>query len=96
MLTREQIATRVARELPHGASVSLDPTWASEIKAHLPTGVRVAESGDEADVAVVAVAKVAVDGGFAEPVPPAKRVIALVAQHQSDDGVSRVVKPELA
>jgi acyl CoA:acetate/3-ketoacid CoA transferase beta subunit len=90
MLTREQIAARVARELPHGASVSLDPAWASEIKARLPAGVSVKEPAEgEVDVAVVATETITVAGAFAGDVRAAKSVIAIVAAHKAD-GVSHV------
>jgi acyl CoA:acetate/3-ketoacid CoA transferase beta subunit len=95
MLTREQIAARVARELPDGASVSLDPTWAEEIKAKLPAGVRVKEPAEgEVEVAVVAPASITVAGEFAGDVRAAKTVFVIIAQHRSADGVSRVTKPD--
>jgi acyl CoA:acetate/3-ketoacid CoA transferase beta subunit len=90
MLTREQIAARVARELPDGASVSLDPTWASEIKAKLPAGVSLKEPTEgEVDVAVVAPETITVAGDFAADVRAAKSVIAIVASHKAE-GVSHV------
>jgi acyl CoA:acetate/3-ketoacid CoA transferase beta subunit len=93
MLTREQIAARVARELPNGASVALDPAWANEIKAKLPAGVDIQEPAEgEVDVAVVGVESIAVDGTFAGQPRAAKSVFAIVAEHKSAEGVSRVVK----
>jgi acyl CoA:acetate/3-ketoacid CoA transferase beta subunit len=90
MLTREQIAARVARELPDGASVSLDAAWADEIKAKLPAGVSVKEPAEgEVDVAVVAPETVTVAGDFAGDVRAAKSVIAIVASHKAE-GVSHV------
>ncbi|HEX5657256.1 MAG TPA: hypothetical protein VFX59_08670 [Polyangiales bacterium] len=90
MLTRDQIAARVARELPDGASVSLDPAWASEIRAKLPAGVSVKEPAEgELDVAVVAVDTITVAGEFAGSVRAAKSVIAIVAAHKAE-GVSHV------
>jgi acyl CoA:acetate/3-ketoacid CoA transferase beta subunit len=93
MLTREQIAARVARELPDGSTVALDPAWASEIKAKLPAGVSVREPAEgEVDVAVVAPETITVGGDFAGQVRAAKSVIAIIAQH-SANGVSRITKP---
>jgi acyl CoA:acetate/3-ketoacid CoA transferase beta subunit len=93
MLTREQIAARVARELPDGASVSLDASWASEIKAKLPEGVRLKEPADgEVDFAVVAPQTISVAGEFAGDVRAAKTVIAIVAPHRAADGTFHVTK----
>lgn len=94
MLTREQIATRVARELQDGTSVYLDPAWAGPILGALPAGVRVEQPGEgDVDVAVVATETVTASGGFASAPPrQARRVIAIVAQHQTDEGVSHIVK----
>jgi len=94
MLTREQIATRVARELQDGSTVYLDPAWAGPILSALPAGVKLKQPTEgEVDVAVVATELVAANGGFAGELPrQAKRVIAIVAQHQTDEGVSHIVK----
>ncbi len=93
-LTREQIAARVARELPNGASVSLDPAWASDIKAKLPAGVSVKEPAEgEVDVAVVAPDQITTAGEFAGSVRAAKSVIAILAQHRTN-GVSHLRKPD--
>jgi 3-oxoacid CoA-transferase subunit B len=90
MLTREQIAARVARELPDGASVALDPTWASDIKAKLPAGVTLKEPAEgEVDVAVVAAESITVAGDLTASVRAAKSVIAIVAAHKAE-GVSHV------
>ncbi|MET0285292.1 MAG: hypothetical protein ABW352_12510 [Polyangiales bacterium] len=95
MLTREQIAARVARELPDGASVSLDPAWADEIKAKLPAGVSLQEPAQgEVDVAVIAPESITVAGEFPGDVRAAKTVFAIIAQHRSADGISRVLKAD--
>lgn len=95
MLTREQIAARVARELPDNASVCLDPAWADLIRTALPAGVTVREPAEGAvDVAVIGTEAVTATGSFAgsQLGRKAQRVLAIVAQHQGDDGSSRVLK----
>lgn len=90
MLTREQMAARVARELPKGALVAVDPTWADAIRAQLPQGVQLVEAQhSEVDVAVVAPASISVAGEFAGE-PNAKTVIALLSTHRTDDGAPRI------
>jgi acyl CoA:acetate/3-ketoacid CoA transferase beta subunit len=97
MLTREQIAKRAARELQNGESVFLDPTWAVELRAGLPAGVTVREaSPPEApvDVAIVAATTVSLLGelGGTTFTGAANKVVALIEQHQGDDGSQHVLK----
>jgi acyl CoA:acetate/3-ketoacid CoA transferase beta subunit len=97
MLNREQIAARVALELNNGESVFLDPAWATAIKAALAPSVHISEpaSADQpVDVAVVAATSVAHSGEFsgAPLACAAKRIIAVLEQHQTADGAARVVE----
>jgi acyl CoA:acetate/3-ketoacid CoA transferase beta subunit len=97
MLNREQIAARVALELKNGESVYLDPAWAPAIKASLAPGVRISEpaaADQPVDVAVIAVTAVAHSGEFSSgPLAcEAKRIIAVLEQHQGDDGAMHVVE----
>jgi len=97
MLTREQIAKRAARELPNGASVYLDPNWGALVRAALPEGVKVVEgAAPEApvDVAIVAATTVSALGelGGTTFTGAASRVIALLEQHQGDDGSQHVLR----
>jgi 3-oxoacid CoA-transferase subunit B len=95
MLTREQIAARVARELTDGASVCIDASWADLIRAALPAGVTVREPAEgEVDYAVIGTEAVTGTGSFAgsQLGRKAQRVIAIVAQHQGNDGSSRILK----
>ncbi|MEY4510006.1 MAG: hypothetical protein RLZZ450_2128 [Pseudomonadota bacterium] len=97
MLTREQIAKRAARELQNGESVHLDPSWAAQIRAALPVGVSVREeTAPEApvDVAIVAATTVSVLGDLAGTTfsGAANKVVAIIEQHQGDDGSQRILK----
>jgi acyl CoA:acetate/3-ketoacid CoA transferase beta subunit len=97
MLTREQIATRAARELPNGASVHLDPSWSALLRAALPAGVSVVEpSSPQApvDVAIVAATTVSALGelGGATFTGTASKLIGLLPQHQGDDGSKHVLR----
>jgi acyl CoA:acetate/3-ketoacid CoA transferase beta subunit len=97
MLTREQIAKRAARELQNGETVHLDPSWAAQVRAALPAGVAVREaSAPEApvDVAIVAATTVSVLGelGGTTFTGAANKVVAIIEQHQGDDGSLHVLK----
>ena len=97
MLNREQIAARIALELQDGESVYLDPAWAVAIKGALAADVHIREAASPAqpvDVAVIAVTSVAHNGEFSSgPLAgEAKRIIAVLAQHQAADGARCVVE----
>ncbi|MDB4973562.1 MAG: scoB2 [Myxococcaceae bacterium] len=96
MLNREQIAARVALELQNGESVYLDPSWAQLVVAALAPSVRISEPsapGQAVDVAVLAVSAVSHLGEFSSgPLAhPAKRIIAVLEQHQGADGAMHLV-----
>jgi len=88
MLTREQIATRAARELQTGESVHLDEGLPRLLASHLPEGVRLAESdGSDVDVAVLSATRVGSSGEFVGSAlrRGAKRVVVLLEQHAAGD-----------
>lgn len=97
MLTREQIATRAARELQDAATVYLGEGLPQLVAAQLPAGARVVQAGepDAVDVAVLAASQVANDGTYAGVslgARAAKKVLVLLERHQADDGTHHVVK----
>jgi acyl CoA:acetate/3-ketoacid CoA transferase beta subunit len=94
MLTREQIATRAARELKSGETVQLGASIAQLLATQLPAGVVLSDGREAADVAVITAREVCATGELAgaDSTPNAKRVIALIEQHQSDDGTFHVRK----
>lgn len=95
MLTREQIATRVARELVDGESVSLSGELASLIERQLPEGVRVVQGrGEAVDVAIVSATELTPLGEFAGAALPveAQKVIVIVEKHAAPDGAPAIRK----
>jgi acyl CoA:acetate/3-ketoacid CoA transferase beta subunit len=99
MLTREQIATRAAREIQNGASVYLDPGWAELVRAALPADVQVTEPqapDAPVDVALISATTVTASGGLAGTTftGTAPKLIAIVEQHQGDDGAAHLLSSE--
>lgn len=94
MLTREQIATRAARDLQSGETVHLGEGLPQLLAAQLPSGVTLHEGKEAPDVAVIVASEVSATGELAGAGPSlgAKRVIAIIEQHFEDDGSSRIRK----
>ena len=97
MLTREQIATRAARELHDAGTVYLDEGIPQLIAEQLPAGVRVisAAEPDPVDVAVLTGSAIASDGSYLGSTlgeRGAKKVLVLLERHQAEDGTHRVLK----
>jgi acyl CoA:acetate/3-ketoacid CoA transferase beta subunit len=94
MLTRPQIAARIALELQNGESVYLDPSWSEPVRTALAPSVVIREQDGQVDVAVIAVTAVAHNGEFSSgPLTvEAKRIIAVLEKHQADDGSMHVLK----
>jgi acyl CoA:acetate/3-ketoacid CoA transferase beta subunit len=97
MLTREQIATRAARELQDGDSVFLDEGLARLVEQHLPEGVRVVKpsSAEQAvEVAFVSGDQLTPLGEYTGKAlaQPANRVIVLLEKHEASDGSPAIRK----
>lgn len=89
MLTREQIATRAARELQSGEVVHLGEGLPQLLTGSLPDGVRTVTpgAGTAVDVAVLSATEVGSQGEFVGSALPegAKRVIVLLEHHADGD-----------